>query len=237
MFIIKTNSQQEMADVAVRMMLASMLESESRRNICITAGSSPKRVYETLIPYVKDNPGLSHVRYFNFDEIPFKKSDVKGITVRDLTNLFYEPANIPKDQIYELNEKNYTTHDAYLETIGGIDFVLLGLGTDGHFCGNLPNTTRFIDETVHVHCTPDLKKRISGHFDDASEIPDYWITMGPKAIMRIKKLVMIVCGEHKAAAVKRLIEGDIDINFPSSILKNHPDFTLILDDKAASLLK
>ncbi|MFH4284971.1 hypothetical protein WAJ30_21505, partial [Acinetobacter baumannii] len=37
-----------------------------------------------------------------------------------------------------------------LEEAGGLDLMVLGLGADGHFCGNLPNTTRFHDQTVEV---------------------------------------------------------------------------------------
>lgn len=52
--------------------------------------------------------------------------------------------------------ENAAQHDRRLEEAGGLDLVVLGLGVDGHFCGNLPNTTRFHDETVEVPIQGEL---------------------------------------------------------------------------------
>lgn len=36
--------------------------------------------------------------------------------------------------------------------------VILGVGADGHFCGNLPQTTKFGDLTTRVECDRRLKR-------------------------------------------------------------------------------
>ncbi|NVS34611.1 glucosamine-6-phosphate deaminase, partial [Listeria monocytogenes] len=43
-------------------------------------------------------------------------------------------------------------------------------------------------------------------------------------------------GENKAQAIKETIKGPVDVNCPASVLQNHPDVTVILDNEAASLL-
>jgi glucosamine-6-phosphate deaminase len=47
----------------------------------------------------------------------------------------------------------------------------------------------------------------------------------------------LASGVSKAPAIKRLIYGPISEEFPASVLKNHPDVTVILDREAASMIK
>lgn len=208
-------------------------------HIAITGGSTPKEMYEYLIPLTCDNPVFNDVQYYNFDEIP-QKGEVEGLTMQALRSLFFNPAKIREEQIHILDETNYEECEAKLEAIGYLDYVILGLGKDGHFCGNLPNTCTFNDDTHAVACNLNSTlfnriKFLSG--GDESKMPDYYVTMGPRTIMQSKQVVMIVHGEEKAAIVKQAMFGDIALNCPSSIFQLHPNFILIVDEAAASALE
>ena len=115
--------------------------------------------------------------------------------------------------------------------------VILGVGADGHFCGNLPQTTKFGDLTTRVENDQRLKARILPEFHNVEEdVPEYYITMGPRSIMRARHIIMIASGEKKAGIIKTLLEQVVDQDVPASILTLHPHFTLIVDEEAASLL-
>ena len=60
--------------------------------------------------------------------------------------------------------------------------------------------------------------------------------MGPKSLMRVNHLVMIVNGKEKAEIFKRFLEEPINQDVPATILKLHPNFTVICDQDAASLI-
>jgi len=235
MKLIITKDYEEMSQVAANMLLGYMYQPR-HINMSITAGSTPKRMYEILSEEVKGKTYFDNITYYNFDEIPYAKTKREGITISDLRADYFTPAGVPDSQIHKLDETNYLEHDAYLESIGGLDVMLLGLGADGHYCGNLPRTTKFGDLTTRVQYAAEYRTVIENHFEDKTETPDYWITMGPRSIMRAKNLIMFVSGTHKAEIVKRIIEGPVDENVPATILLNHPNFTLILDADAASLL-
>lgn len=64
--------------------------------------------------------------------------------------------------------------------------MLLGIGTDGHYCGNLPGTTKFGDKTTLVHMYDYLKSQVAPHFSDKNEVPDVYVTMGPASVMQTK---------------------------------------------------
>lgn len=82
--------------------------------------------------------------------------------------------------------------------------MVLGLGADGHFCGNLPNTTHFHEQTVEFPIRGEMVD-IVAHGElggDFSLVPDSYVTMGPKSIMAAKNLLIIVSGAGKAQALK-----------------------------------
>lgn len=236
MRIIRTKDYEEMSQLGAQYVLSYML-NEGRVNLSITGGTTPKRMYEILVPLVKDKPQYENVHFYNFDEIPYRKEDREGVTISGLRELFLTPANIKEENIHKLDHSNYAVHDERIEADGGLDMIILGLGWDGHFCGNLPQTTKFGDLTSRVECDQRLHDRILEEFDNVEEnVPDYYVTMGPRSIMRAKNLVMIASGKKKAEAVKKLVSGVIDQDVPATILTLHPNLTLIVDEEAASLL-
>lgn len=235
MKIIKTSTEKQMSEVAMEIMLGLMYE-DRKVNLSITAGSSPQKTYELLSPIVKERGHFENVHYYNFDEIPYKLSQKDGITLSDLRRMYYTPAEIAEENIHSLNCENYLEQDAIIKEAGGLDLMLLGIGADGHYCGNLPGTTKFDDKTTKVYMDDELKKRVGRHFEDKSETPNFYVTMGPASVMQTKKLVMIATGSQKAEIIKRIVDGPVDNSIPASLLPVHPNFTLIVDSEAGKLL-
>lgn len=228
---------EEMSQAAAGYVMSYMYQEKERINLSITGGTTPKRMYEILVPMVKDKKQFQHVHFYNFDEIPYRKEDREGVTISGLRDAFFTPAHIKEEQIHKLDQFNYQTQDDRIKKDGGLDMVILGVGADGHFCGNLPQTTKFGDLTTRVENDQRLKNRILPEFDNVEEdVPEYYITMGPRSIMRARHIVMIASGVKKAGIIKTLMEGVVDQDVPASLLTLHPHFTLIVDEEAASLL-
>lgn len=49
--------------------------------------------------------------------------------------------------------------------------------------------------------------------------------------------MLIATGESKAEAIKATVEGEVTPHCPASILQQHDDVTIFLDEAAAGLLK
>lgn len=237
MKVIKVKDYEEMSQVAAENVLGYMYK-EGRVNLSITGGTTPKRMYEILVPRVKGKEQFKDIHFYNFDEIPYRKEDREGVTISGLRELFLTSAEIKEENIHKLNHANYTTQDERIKEDGGLEMVILGLGWDGHFCGNLPQTTKFGDLTSRVECDQRLHDRILEEFNNVEEdVPDYYITMGPRSIMQARNIVMIASGKKKAEAVKKLLSLEVDENVPATILTLHPHFTLIADEEALSLVE
>lgn len=231
---IITKNYDEMSKTAMEVLLGYALATPYRTNMAITAGTTPKRLYEMMVPEVKGKNQYKNIHYYNFDEIPYKTGDREGVTMSELRSSFFAPADIPTDRIHVLDEKNYLEQDARLLADGGLDVMLLGIGTDGHYCGNLPGTTHFGDKTSRVDCDQAMKKRISGHFENSEDIPDFYVTMGPRSIMNAKNLILFATGERKADIMKTIWDQKVDESVPASLITLHPSITIIVDEGAAS---
>jgi len=237
MKLIITDDYEQMSHLAAQQVFDHMIKLR-RMNLAITAGNTPKRLYELLIPMVKGKSWLKNVHFYNFDEIQFRGKSGDGVTVTNLRNLFFTPAMIDDANIQKLTLENYRHHDAQIAAQGGLDLVLMGLGADGHFCGNLPNTTHFHDMTVEVPIKGEMIA-IVAHGElggDFSLVPESYVTMGPKSIMAAKNLLLIVSGAGKAQALKGIVEGPVTEQLPASVLQLHPSLTIIADNAAASAL-
>ncbi|MDE1549720.1 glucosamine-6-phosphate deaminase [Jeotgalibaca caeni] len=116
-----------------------------------------------------------------------------------------------------------------------IDVQILGIGVNGHIGFNEPGTS-FEEETHKVSLAQSTIDANTRFFDSVEEVPRYAYTMGPKSIMAAKKIILLAYGESKADAIQKTVEGPITEDIPASILQNHPDTILIVDEAAASKL-
>lgn len=233
---IIVDSYEEMSDLAAAIVKAEMCK-DKRNNISITAGASPRGMYVELVKwYRKYKSYAGNTFFYNFDELePLSGGD--GITYQELNKEFYTPAGVEKDQIRRLTYANYKEYDEMIASEGGLDLMVIGLGADGHFCGNLPYATDFLKETYVL----EIKKEypwyefVAGLLPEG-ELPSYHVTMGLQSLLKVRHLVLIANGKQKAEAVKTLFESEITTDFPASGLKLHPNLTILLDKDAASLI-
>lgn len=235
MKIIIADTYEAMSKIAAQHLLGYMYQ-DRRVNISITAGTTPIKMYELLVPEVKGKSYFENVHYYNFDEIPNRKEDREGVTITDLRKFFFTPAEINESHIHKLDHSNWQVQDERIAADGGLDVILLGIGADGHYCGNLPGTTTFADQTSRIECDAAMKQRIGRLFESSDEIPDYYVTMGPRSVMAAKHIILFASGTNKAEIIKRVVDGSVDQAIQASILKMHPNITLILDKDAAALL-
>ncbi len=211
--------------------LIGHMSQDKRVNLSITAGNTPVGVYKKMVEIVKESPDYANVHYYNFDEIPVP-NQAEGITITDLRKLYLNPANINEANVHPLTVENYKEQDQRLALEGGLDAMLIGLGGDGHFCGNMPTTTSFENLTYKVKVSGEEPWFVPSEMEKGME----FVTMGPVSVMRVKHLILIVNGEKKAEMVKNVLQGPVTEEFPASILQLHPNLTVILDEEAASKL-
>ena len=128
-------------------------------------------------------------------------------------------------------------YEAQLQN-ANIDLQILGIGRNGHIGFNEPGTD-FDSRTHYVDLKEStIQDNARLFFDgDVNAVPKQAISMGIQNIMEAKKVVLIACGKNKEDAVKGMIEGPVTPELPASVLQNHKDVTVIIDEAAAGLLE
>ena len=209
----------------------------------LATGSSPIGTYKELIAkYESGDLDFSQVKTVNLDEyVGLNKDHDQSYAYFMRTNLF-DHVNIDQANCNIPNGMNpdaageCARYDGVIDALGGADLQLLGLGPNGHIGFNEPDEV-FIPGT---HCVKLAESTIDANarfFASRDDVPTHAYTMGIGAIMKAKRVLLVVNGEGKAQAVKDCFFGPIKPQAPGSILQLHPDFTLVADEAALSLVK
>ena len=122
-----------------------------------------------------------------------------------------------------------------IHNVGGIDLQLLGIGHDGHIGFNEPGSA-FELGTHCVDLTDETIEANKRFFEKKEDVPRQAYTMGIKTIMQARKVLLVANGAGKAEIIKKAFFGPVTPEVPASILQMHPDFTLVGDAEALSLI-
>ncbi|MGQ0648072.1 MAG: glucosamine-6-phosphate deaminase [Gemmatimonadaceae bacterium] len=208
----------------------------------LATGSTPIGVYRELIRLHREQ-GLSfaHVVTFNLDEyFPMAPESVHSYHGYMWENFFHH-VDIPKDAVHiprgdvpsrELSA-SCSAYEAAIAAAGGIDFQILGIGKTGHIGFNEPGSSR---DSVTRRVTLDLitRRDAAADFFGEEHVPREAITMGIATILSAREIAILATGEHKAAIVRRAVEGEVDLEVAATFLQGHQNCTFYIDRAAAA---
>lgn len=238
---VKVESKEQM-NAEIAKLYVDTVKNNPKCVLGFATGSSPLGVYKKIIEaYNNHEVSFKDVVSFNLDEyVGLDENHNQSYRYFMNTNLFdhidikKENTNVPCGTgDYEKLAKEY---DKKIASFGGIDLQILGIGSDGHIAFNEPGTP--FDSLTHVATLAQSTiVDNSRFFNSIDEVPTKAVTMGLASIMNAKKIVLIATGYNKADAIKGLINGEITTDLPCSILKNHHDVTIYVDEEAYSKVK
>lgn len=238
MEIIIQQTQQTATEVAARI-IARLLREKPNAVLGLATGSTPLLLYRTLIEMGLD---WSQVTTFNLDEYIGLPCDHPQSYHTFMWENLFRHINIAKENVHIPDgnaqdiPKFCQQYEERIIAAGGIDFQLLGIGTDGHIGFNEPSsslTSRTRIKTLTRQTCMDNAR----FFGSEESVPHHVITMGIGTIMEARQNLLLAFGENKARAIAEAVEGPITALNPASILQMHPVVKVILDEPAASDLK
>jgi len=114
-----------------------------------------------------------------------------------------------------------------------IDFVVLGIGENGHIAFNDPPVADFDDpldvKPVALDDVCRTQQVNDGCFPDFDSVPREALTLTVPRLMRADRLFCLVPGANKREAVRGTLYGAVETACPASILRTHSACTLYLD--------
>ena len=213
MKIIRTKDYADMSRKAANIISAQVIMKPD----CVlglATGGTPVGIYENLVErYNEGDLDFSEVTSVNLDEYRgLPKEHPESYWSFMHRNLFdhvnIDPAHINLPDGTNMDaEAECKRYDEVIRSVGGVDLT---------------------QETIEAN-----KRFFDGNVD---LVPKQAYTMGIRTIMQARKVLMVVNGAGKAEIVKKAFFGPVTPEVPASILQMHPDFILVADEEALSLI-
>lgn len=239
MKIIRTKDYRDMSRKAANIISAQMILKDDSV-LGLATGSTPIGTYDQLVDwYKKGDLDFSKITTVNLDEykgLPkendqsywyfMNKNLFSRVNIRPDYHFLPDGTNLDSENECERYEK-------LIDSLGGIDLQLLGLGHNGHIgfnepCDSFPQSVHVVDLT---ESTIEANKRF---FASADDVPKQAYTMGVGTILRAKMILLVVSGKDKAKALNAVVNGPITPQVPGSVLQLHPNVIIVADEDALS---
>ncbi len=241
-FIYKTKQQMATAAAAAAAeQIRYAIQQKDQTSIVLATGASQFEVLENLVK--QKGIDWSQVVMFHLDEYI-------GLGIQ-------HPASFRKylkerfiDKVGKLKAVHFIDGDApdcqnecyrlsQIITRHPIDLTMAGIGENGHLAFNDPPAD-FETEQAYIIVNLDQKCRqqqlSEGWFESIDDVPKKAISMSIRQIIKSACLIVSVPDKRKAEAAKAAIEGAVTNLCPASILQQHQNCKIFLDENAASLL-
>ncbi len=222
--------------------IAAQVVSKPDCVLGLATGSTPVGAYQQLVKwYEQGDLSFAQVRSVNLDEYCGLAPDHdQSYRYFMQTNLFDHVdiaagnTNVPSGLAADPAEE-CRRYEAAVAALGYADLQLLGLGRNGHIgfnepCDEFPLATHLVD------LTPSTIEANARFFASAGDVPKQALTMGIGTIMKARKILVVANGADKADAVAKAFAGPVTPSMPASILRLHPDVTLVGDGSALAKL-
>lgn len=235
---ISTNAQ-ELGLKASQLAAVKLNEAIKRNGVARMVVSTGSSQFETLQSLLSEKVEWESVEVFHLDEyIGLPVTHIASFR-KYLYERFISKVRIKKfhsvDVEGDISEKirNLTLEIRKKP----VDLGLIGIGVNGHIAFNDPPAD-FDTREAYITVTLDDQCRLQqvneGWFKTIVEVPGKAVSMTPWQIMQCKTIISCVPHKVKAVAVKNTLINNLTNLVPATMLKQHPDYHLFLDNDSAS---
>lgn len=218
--------------------IAAELKQKPDLVLGLATGSTPVGMYAELAKkYQKGEISFKAVTTVNLDEYyPIEPTNDQSYRHFMNKNLFdqididkantHVPCGTAKDPAAE-----GARYEKLIDSLGGIDVQVLGIGQNGHIGFNEPAQALVMDTHV-TDLTESTIRANSRFFASENDVPRRALTMGMGSIFKARKVLLLISGKEKKTAVKALLSRALTTASPATLLNLHPDVTLFCTEDA-----
>lgn len=210
--------------------------------IAIGTGASLRPLFTELIRKHKDE-GVSfrNVVFFNLYEY-YPLTEGAGSSFSHLNKLFLSQIDIDHQNIFTMDGsipqeaiiEHCRLYEQRIQTFGGLDMVIMGIGREGNIGMNEPGS--HASSTTRLILIDATSRSEAAHNIGVDNLPPCSITMGINTIMGARKVYMLAWGEDKADIIRSAVEDKVSDTLPASYLQLHANTSVCVDLAAAAHL-
>ena len=239
MEIIRLKNYQSLSDFTAGK-IAEAIKHNPSLVLCMASGDTPKLTCELLVEKLKEGKiDYSKITFIGLDEWIGLPPTNTGSCYYFFQKKLIEPLQLASSQYFlfdVLQEDLKNECEKMDKVIVGkrIDIMVVGIGMNGHIGFNEPGTS-FVKPCHVIELEESTKAVGQKYFDGPVELSK-GITVGLDHLMSAKSVFLIANGIRKAGVIKTTIEGPLTENFPASIMQQHANGFVVIDEEAGSLL-
>ena len=210
--------------------------------IAIGTGASLRPLFTELIRKHKDE-GVSfrNVVFFNLYEY-YPLTEGAGSSFSHLNKLFLSQIDIDRQNIFTMDGsipqeaiiEHCRLYEQRIQTFGGLDMVIMGIGREGNIGMNEPGS--HASSTTRLILIDATSRSEAAHNIGVDNLPPCSITMGINTIMGARKVYMLAWGEDKADIIRSAVEDKVSDTLPAPYLQLHANTSVCVDLAAAAHL-
>lgn len=224
--------------------IADALQEKPELVLGLPTGRTPLHLYQELIALFRNGVAdFSAATTFNLDEFVGIPADHPGSYRSFMKTHLLDHVNLDQARVHFLDglapdsAAEGCRFEGEIEACGGIDLLILGIGTNGHIGFNEPSSG-LAARTHRVTLKPETRRSNAALFDgNVDDVPAEALTMGMGTILDARAVVLLATGGRKADCVERLVTGPITTELPASFLQLHRNVEILLDEAAAARLR
>ena len=154
---------------------------------------------------------------------------------------FLDKVDVPAENIHipDGNLSPESVHrycHKYDEMATGMELLIMGMGEHCQLSFNEAGTAQKTYTSTKL-LSYNSRRRQSKNFNgNIADTPKMAITMGMSTIMSAKKIILLAWGEEKVDAVWKAAEGEMDSDYPATLLQTHGKVTIYADENSSSKL-
>jgi len=207
-------------------------------------GTSLTPVYEELVRrYQAKDVSFQNVIVFNaYEYFPLTK-DSQHSAISQLRQRFLDHVDINPQNVFTLDgtipqdavQDHCRLYEQRIQTYGGIDVMLLGIGRIGNIAANEPGSGLTSTSRI-ILIDPTSREEMTMSFGTQEPVPPCSITMGIATILGARKIYLTAWGDEKADIIQKTVEGHMSDAIPATFLQTHNNAHVVIDLAAAARL-
>ncbi len=191
---------------------------------CFACGETPRPVMGKLIKMNREGEiDFSRARFVGLDEWIGVGRQTIGSCKQMLYDDFFTPLGLREDQITLFNGLSNDLQ-AEIRKINslisdlGIDFILLGVGMNGHIGLNEPGCDTALE--AHIVDLSEMTIKVMTKYFNKEMNLTKGISLGFAQLLRAKNIYLIATGKRKAIIVEKIINSSPTNVLPATLLKD-----------------
>jgi glucosamine-6-phosphate isomerase len=220
-------------------LISAYINKKPNSLICLASGHSPLGVFQCMVEDVKSGKlNLSGCTFVSLDEWVGIPAAQKGSCREMMDKDFFIPLAIKEHQIVFFDgmdadlKHQVDKINGLIETNGGLDIMVVGVGMNGHIAMNEPGTS--FDSVAHISTLAEETKTVGQKYFDTATQLSQGITLGLKHFRDARLPILVANGEKKAPIIRQILTSSPSESLPASVIQLIDHGIVMLDEAANS---